>query len=320
MMNSAKPVHKSKPVLAIGCAVWDTIFNVSEIPGRGIKLLPKSAKQIASGMAATAAASMARLGLPVQLWCMVGDDMTSKMLLDELRGEGVDISKAVTVKGAMTAFSSILIDPQGERLVVPYFDPTLKAELSVLPMKEVATASAVLADIRWPDAAQAAFIEARKCNVPTVLDADTGAADILWRLCPLADHVLFSEPALLSLVDTKEPREALLQIAKKLPAAKVIGVTLGERGSLMWQAGTNREGDLLFVPAVPIQSVDTLGAGDVWHAAYCYGLVNNSGLQKTVEFANTAAAIKCERLWGRLGAPTLEEVQARLKTVTAFRA
>jgi sulfofructose kinase len=319
-MSNVNSVNESKPVLAIGCAVWDTIFNVSEIPDRGIKLLPKSAKQIASGMAATAAASMARLGLPVQLWCMVGDDMTGKMLLNELHGEGVDVSKAVTVKGAMTAFSSILIDPQGERLAVPYFDPHLKTELSALPMKETATASAVLADIRWPDAAQAAFIEARKCNVPTVLDADVGAADILWRLCPLADHVLFSEPALLSLVDTKEPREAVVQIAKKLPTAKVIGVTLGERGSLVWQAEANTDNPLLFVPAVPIQSVDTLGAGDVWHAAYCYGLVNNIGLQKTVEFANMAAAMKCERLWGRLGAPTLEEVQRRLMSATAFRA
>jgi sulfofructose kinase len=319
-MSSANPVAKSKPVIAIGCAVWDTIFNVSAIPGKGIKLLPKSAKQIASGMAATAAASMARLGVPVQLWCMVGDDMTGKMLLDELRGEGVDVSNALTVKGAMTAFSSILVDPNGERLAVPYFDTNLSADVSALPMALIGSASAVLADIRWPDAAQAAFIEARKCNVPTVLDADVGAEDILWRLCPLADHVLFSEPALLSLVDTKDPREALHQIAKKLPTAKVIGVTLGERGSLVWEAEFSAIGELLFVPAVPIQSVDTLGAGDVWHAAYCYGLVSNLELQKTIEFANLAAAMKCERLWGRLGAPTLEEVQGRLRPMTAFRA
>jgi sulfofructose kinase len=308
-------VKKTGPVIAIGCAVWDTIFNVSEIPGRGIKLLPTSAKQIASGMAATAAASMARLGLPVQLWCMVGDDATGKLLLNELRDEGVDVQHAVTVKGAMTAFSSILIDPNGERLVVPYFDAHLNSNVSALPMEMISTASAVLADIRWPDAAHAAFIEARLCGVTTVLDADVGAADILWRLCPLADHVLFSEPALISLVrslvDTKDPSDALLQVAKKLPHAKVIGVTLGERGSLLWQANTTSE--LLFVPAVPIQSVDTLGAGDVWHAAYCYGLVENLGLQKTVEFANLAAAMKCERLWGRLGAPTLEEVRARLR-------
>jgi sulfofructose kinase len=312
-------MSNAKPIIAIGSAVWDTIFNVSEIPGKGIKLLPKSAKQIASGMAATAAASMARLGLPVQLWSMVGDDMTGNMLLDELRAEGVDTQHAIRVKGAQTPFSSILIDPSGERLVVPYFDTKLNADVSLLPLEMIASASAVLADIRWPDAAHAAFIEARKLGIQTVLDADVGATDILMRLCPLADHVLFSEPALLSLVDTKVPSEALLQIARELPTAKVIGVTLGERGSLIWQAGMNKENDLLFVPAVPIQSVDTLGAGDVWHAAYCYGLVNNSGLQKTVEFANTAAAIKCERLWGRLGAPTLEEVQARLKTVTAFR-
>jgi sulfofructose kinase len=308
-------MNSAKPVIAIGSAVWDTIFNVSEIPGKGIKLLPKSAKQIASGMAATAAASMARLGLPVQLWCMVGDDMTGKMLLNELRAEGINTQHAVVVKGALTPFSSILIDPSGERLVVPYFDAKLIADPSLLPLKTVAFASAVLADIRWPDAAQAAFAEARKHGIPTVLDADVGAVDILTRLCTLADHVLFSEPALLSLTQNKEPRAALLEIARQLPTAKVIGATLGERGALVWEAnaGLTEGGNTLFFEAVKIKSIDTLGAGDVWHAAYCYGLVGHLGLKKTIEFANMAAAMKCERLWGRLGAPTLPEVEERLK-------
>jgi sulfofructose kinase len=104
----------------------------------------------------------------------------------------------------------------------------------------------------------------------------------------------------------------LCKLPQKLPDAKVIGVTLGERGSLVWEVEQSANGELLLFSSVPIQSVDTLGAGDVWHAAYCYGLVSNLGLQKTVEFANLAASMKCERLWGRLGAPTLAEIQTRL--------
>jgi sulfofructose kinase len=309
-------MNSVKPVIAIGSAVWDTIFNVSEIPGKGIKLLPESAKQIASGMAATAAASMARFGLPVQLWCMVGDDVTGKLLLDELRGEGVDTQHAVTVKGALTPFSTILIDPSGERLVVPYFDAKLSADLSLLPLKTIASASVVLADVRWPDAAHIAFVEARKRGVPTVLDADVGAADTLMRLCRLADHVLFSEPALLSLTQSKDCAVALFEIARQLPFAKVIGVTLGDKGALVWEANTamTEGGRTLFVEALNIKSIDTLGAGDVWHAAYCYGLVSGLGLPRTIEFANTAAAMKCEQLWGRLGAPSLEQVQQRMKS------
>jgi sulfofructose kinase len=307
-------MNNMKPVIAIGSAVWDTIFNVSEIPGKGIKLLPKSAKQIASGMAATAAASMARLGLPVELWCMVGDDMTGRMLLDELAAEGVGTQHAITVQGALTPFSSILIDPNGERLVVPYFDAKLSASTSLLPLKTIVSASAILADVRWPDAAHAAFVEARKHGVPTVLDADVGAADVLMYLCPLADHVLFSEPALLSLTQSKIPEEALVEIAKKLSTAKVIGMTLGERGALVWEVDSTKPegGQMSFVKAVKIKCLDTLGAGDVWHAGYCYGLVSGFGLQKTVEFANLAAAMKCEQPWGRLGAPTLAQVLNRL--------
>jgi sulfofructose kinase len=73
-------------------------------------------------------------------------------------------------------------------------------------------------------------------------------------------------------------------------------------------------GSTIFVEAMKIKSVDTLGAGDVWHAANCYGLVSGLGLPRTIEFANTAAAMKCEQFWGRLGAPSLEQVQQRMKS------
>jgi sulfofructose kinase len=120
----------------------------------------------------------------------------------------------------------------------------------------------------------------------------------------------------LSLTQSKDPGVALLEIARQLPTAKVIGVTLGERGSLVWQANAKlpEGGSTVFVEAMKIKSIDTLGAGDVWHAAYCYGLVSGLGLPRTIEFANTAGAMKCEQLWGRLGAPSLEQVQQRMKS------
>ncbi|USQ73559.1 PfkB family carbohydrate kinase [Roseomonas mucosa] len=65
-------------------------------------------------------------------------------------------------------------------------------------------------------------------------------------------------------------------------------------------------------PAEPIRAVDTLNAGDIWHGAYVHGLVRGLGTGERVRFAHAAAAIKCERPGGRLGAPTLAEVLSRL--------
>jgi sugar/nucleoside kinase (ribokinase family) len=55
--------------------------------------------------------------------------------------------------------------------------------------------------------------------------------------------------------------------------------------------------------------VDTTGAGDVFHAGFIYGLLQNWEVQEILRFANAVAVLKCRDLGGRKGIPTLEEVQ-----------
>lgn len=71
----------------------------------------------------------------------------------------------------------------------------------------------------------------------------------------------------------------------------------------------------LQLPGLPVVVLDTLNAGDVWHGAYTQGLVLGLDLAQRVALANVAGALKCEQPWGRLDAPSWDEVQARLATV-----
>lgn len=302
-----------KPIICLGCAFWDTIFGVDVIPGRGGKVLPERAVQAGSGMATAAAVTIARFGGEVELWARIGDDPTGDSFLRDVSREGVRVDRVRRVQGALTPFSSILVDRNGERLVVPYTDPGLDADPGWLPLDEIARAGAVLADVRWVEGAQAVLTRARRDGVPAVLDADVAPPEVLRRLIPLADHVLFSEPALLSLVRGPSPEEALLQIASELDA-EIVGVTLGEQGALVWQR-SDPAGTALRFPTSRVQAVDTLNAGDVWHGAYVYGLVKGWGLPRSVQIANTAAAMKCEHFGGRLGAPRLPEVLERLREI-----
>jgi sulfofructose kinase len=300
---------EDKPVICLGCAFWDTIFKVDQIPGYGTKVLPEEAVQAASGMATAAAITIARLGGQVELWARIGDDPSGNSFLLDMSRETVRVDRVRRVRGARTAFSTILVDSSGERLVVPYTDPALDSDPSWLPLHEIAHASAVLVDMRWVEGARAVLSEARRHGVPTVVDADIAPPDVLRELISMADHVLFSEPALLSLTTCASPRLALLQIAAELEA-EVVGVTLGRCGALIWQrehsVGVVRE-----FPSMPIRAVDTLNAGDVWHGTYVYGLVNNWGLSRSVQMANIAAAMKCEHFGGLLGAPRLPELLER---------
>ncbi|QRM27286.1 PfkB family carbohydrate kinase [Microvirga sp. VF16] len=298
-----------KPVICLGCAFWDTIFKIDRIPGHGAKVLPEKAVQAASGMATAAAATIARLGANVELWARVGNDSTGDSFLRDLSRESVRIDRIRRIPDARTAFSTILVDSAGERLVVPYTDPSLDSDPSWLPLHEVANAAAVLVDMRWLEGAKAVLTEARRHGVPTILDADVAPPELLREMIALADHVLFSEPALVSLAPSTSPREALMEVAARLEA-NVVGVTLGAAGALISQRGSAASA-LYEFPSVPIRAVDTLNAGDVWHGTYVYGLVNGWGLSRTIQMANVAAAMKCEHFGGRLGSPRLPDLLER---------
>jgi sulfofructose kinase len=298
----------SKPVICLGCAFWDTIFKIDRIPRHGVKVIPEKAVQAASGMATAAAVAIARLGTNVELWARIGDDPAGDSFLEELSREAVRTDRIRRIPGAKTAFSTILVDCEGERLVVPYTDPSLDGDPGWLPLHEVAQAGAVLVDMRWIEGARAVLKEARRHGVPTIVDADVAPPDALREMIALADHVLFSEPALLSLTGSISPRDALREVAAGL-RAEIVGVTLGAAGALIWQRDAAAIHEF---PAVPIRTVDTLNAGDVWHGAYVHGLVNAWGLERSVRTANVAAAMKCEHFGGICGSPRLLELLQRM--------
>ena len=66
------------------------------------------------------------------------------------------------------------------------------------------------------------------------------------------------------------------------------------------------------MPAFPVDVVDTLAAGDVFHGAFAFGLARGYPTYQIMRFASAAAAIKCSRFGGRAGAPAKSEVDALL--------
>jgi sulfofructose kinase len=63
--------------------------------------------------------------------------------------------------------------------------------------------------------------------------------------------------------------------------------------------------------------VDTTGAGDCFHGAFCYAIAAGMEAHRAVRFAAAAAALNCRRLGGRAGLPTLAEVEALLAAMGA---
>ncbi|MEO5755940.1 MAG: sugar kinase [Mesorhizobium sp.] len=293
-------------LLSVGALTLDTILHVETLPMHQGKFIASDGVQIASGMATSAACAARRLGAEVSLWASAGDDAVGDQLIAGIEAEGVDCSFVRRVAGARSALAAILVDAHGERIIVPFYDGKAQADPEVLPLPDLTAFDAVLADVRWPGAAALALTAARAIGRPAILDADTAPLSVLERLLPLASHIVASEPAARIVCgQALDPETACADLASRTDA--FVAVTGGSAGT-WWhdrQAGCVRH-----IAAPRVKAVDTLAAGDVFHGAFAVAMAEAMPVEQALRFASAAAALKCLRFGGRLGAPDRAETLA----------
>lgn len=292
-------------ILCCGAFAMDTIFRLETLPLAPGKYLPTEAVEVAEGMAAAQAASIARLGYAVTLWASCGDDAIGDRMVAQIAGEGVDTSAIRRVKGARSGFSSIFMDARGERIIVPQYDPAVRSKPDAVP--DLSGIVVVSTDIRWPDAAEMALAAAKQRGLIGLLDLDTGPKDVLERLLPLASHVVASEGGAAVVTSETDPERAVVALSQR--HGGFVSVTAGERGA-WWFDRT--AGAVRHEVTPQVEAVDTLAAGDVFHGGFAVGLAEGWPVERIFRFASATAAIKCTRFGGRLGAPTRAEVEAFL--------
>lgn len=293
-------------LLSVGALTLDTILRVDTLPAHQGKFIASDGIQIASGMATSAACAAQRLGAEVSLWASAGDDHVGDQLIAGIEAEGVDCTHVRRVSGARSALASILVDAHGERIIVPFYDSKAQADPEALPVADLSAFDAVLADVRWPGAAALALKAARAAGRPAILDADTAPLAVLEQLLPLASHIVASEPAVRIICGQALDLEtACADLASRTDA--FVAVTAGASGT-WWSDRAGR--GIRHVEAPRIKAVDTLAAGDVFHGAFAVGLAEAMPAEQALRFASAAAALKCLRFGGRLGAPNRAETLA----------
>ncbi|WP_424926767.1 PfkB family carbohydrate kinase [Amaricoccus tamworthensis] len=286
------------PVLFVGAFSLDTLYTVRGFSAGSGKYLSDSRVCTASGMATTAATAAVRLGGRASLWASVGDDAVGDAIIAEIAEEGVDCSHIRRVANGRTANATILVDEHGERWVVVDYDPLTQAPPSPSDLPPMSEYSAVMADVRWPGAAQAALTAARDAGRIAVFDADVAESATLSRLAACATHVVASEKGASILADTTDMHAAARWISAEYGCFTCI--TCGANGSL-WTGSD--AGMVHAVPTPQVQAVDTNAAGDVFHGAFTQALAEGQTEEQAIRFASAAAALKCTVVGGRLGAP-----------------
>jgi sulfofructose kinase len=289
-------------VLCVGLATLDFIYRMDEIPTRAEKHRASDLVIVSGGIAANAAVAIARLGGEAVLASRIGDDVPGAEILDVLHREDVDCAYVRGFPSTKSPVSTILIDRQGERLIVSYRDSRYPTAPTWLP-DNLDGVDAVLGDTRWEEGVAKMFIAARQAGIPAVLDGDRPPErdDLL----SLATHVAFGDQGLRLLTGEDDPQRGLMQLKDRHETW--FAVTVGDNGVYFLDNGA-----IAHEPAFPVAAVDTLGAGDVWHGAFALALAEGQGERQAVRFASAVSAIKCTRFGGHAGTPRRREVEAFL--------
>ncbi|MGH9394291.1 MAG: carbohydrate kinase family protein, partial [Terriglobales bacterium] len=266
---------KGPAVLGIGNACLDTVITVPRLPRPGDHVPGLERHQFAGGQGAGAMAGCARLGLQARFMLRSGDDPAAAAIWAALLAAGVDLRLWRRCAALPTPSALILRERTGERMVFWSNDPRLEVEADAITEAIFEGVAALYLDGRDGPASLRAAALARARGLPVVADLD-------WvyphtpALIDMIDHVIVpaSFPAL-------QPR-----------TGQTVVVTRGESGAEAEVAGQPR----MQVPGFAVTAVDSTGAGDAFHAAYIYALLQGCPLRPRLEFANAAGALACTRL------------------------
>ena len=301
---SAKPVH----VLCIGLPVRDLTFAVESVPGRGQKFPSQRFAQIIGGNALNAAIGVSRLGGRASMTGPMGDknETADQFLFDDLAKEGIDSAHLVHMPGLVTPISAVMIDPSGERTIVTFRDPELwKVKLPDHDLL-LQDCSAILVESRCAGFATELCIEARHRGIPVVVDIDSTLSQ-REGLLTASSHLIFSDDALQSTAGITDNLKALQKMATL--TSSFLAVTRGPKGTL-W---LDEQGHPKETPAFPVHTVDTLGAGDIFHGAFALEFAGGKSVPEALRFASAAAALKCTRYGGAFACPQRAEVEQLLR-------
>lgn len=294
-------------ILCIGMPVRDLAFRIEAIPSRGSKVPASRFEEIAGGNALNAAIGIVRLGGRAALCGPMGDaqETSAHYIFDKLAEEGIDSRHLVHMPGLVTPISAIMIDPSGERTILTFRDPALWNVRLPDADALLENCGAVLIESRCAPFATDLCAEARRRDIPVVVDGD-GVMSLSEGLLTASSHLIFSSDAARQTAGSNDDAAALRKLAGL--TSSFLAATRGPQGTL-WldRAGAVRE-----TAAFPVHTVDTLGAGDIFHGAFTLALIEGQAIPDALRFASAAAALKCTRFGGAFASPQRAEVETFL--------
>ena len=300
--NLPFPTNKPFDVVGMGLNAVDFLTVVPEFPTLNSKMEILQFSKQGGGQVATAMVALARWGVKTKYIGKVGDDELGQFSLHSIQKEGVDVSSVTIEPNTPNQLAIIIVDSvSGERTILWDRDERLVYREGELQKEDICSGKILHLDGHDIRAALQCIKWAKEEGISTVIDIDK-VEPLTSELIREIDFVITSSrfPSLFTGISDRE--KAFLELQKH--TSGFLCTTLGHEGAVALV-----KGELIYVKGFEVKAVDTTGAGDVFHAGFVYGLLQNWEVIEILKFANAVAALKCRDLGGRRGIPTLGEVQ-----------
>jgi sulfofructose kinase len=293
-------------LVGVGLNATDTLIALETYPERGSKLEYSSARVLPGGQVATTVVACQHWGLSTRYVGILGDDSAATIHRDAFSKAGVE-ARLVTVPGGTSPQSLILVDGGAERTVLCRRDPRVALKPGNLDREWIVNARALHVDGFDTAAATVAAGWARAAGIPVIADLDElypGVEELLENV----DYLIVSRNIPCRLMTEPDLEIAVRQMQRRY-GCRLAAATLGDNGVLAWDGK-----QLLHAPAYHVPVVDTTGAGDIFHAGFIYGLLQDWPLERQLDFACAAAALNCTGIGARGGIRAVEAVEDLMAT------
>ncbi|HLO28368.1 MAG TPA: carbohydrate kinase family protein [Anaerolineales bacterium] len=298
---------KSYDILVAGEINPDLILSGNVVPefGQVEKLVDRATLTIGSSSAIFACGAK-RLGLDVAFIGVCGEDVFGSFMLNEMQKRNVDVSNVIVRPGEQTGFS-VILNQEADRAILTYpgLMPALHAEdisdTLLRRARHIHVASYFLQTNLQPGM-PALFRRAHSLGLTTSLDTNYDPSE-KWlgfdELLSVTDIFFPNKTEALSITGTNDVESAGKQLANR---SKLVAIKLGRDGAVL-QANDQ----MISVQSIPVNIVDTIGAGDAFDAGFLYGYLNRWDLEKTLRLAVVCGALSTQAQGGTAAQPTLEE-------------
>ena len=267
----------------VGLSTIDVVYEVDEFPSANSKVVAQSQNVCVGGPATNASITFALLGGSPTLVTTIGRHAMASVVRTELQRHSVQAIDLNPEFNEAPAISSVSVDGNGNRNVVSANATRVTALHAEVDPKVCEQASVLLVDGHHMQACQAWAKAAKTRGTQVVLDAGSwkeGTEELLKNV----DTAICSADFLPPKCATGDDVNNYLKNA----GVKSIAITKGA-APIRFVSG-HIEGTMQ-VPQV--QVVDTTGAGDVFHGAFCYFAASGSGFVEALAESAKVAAESC---------------------------